>query len=378
MKNKFAVVLSTLTMLLFIVSAKAVTIQSPVPFMGMSGDIFTLSDGSMYEVGIGEFNYLYSYYPDVVVFNNTITIKDKIISVRNVSNSCSRSWIQSPRPFMGMSGDIFKLSDGSMYEVGIGEFNYLYSYYPDVIICDSNSLHVDGEKISVSRVWTTVTAIPVNHAPTGSVRINGETQQGKTLTVSNTLADVDGLGVISYQWLRAGSVISAATQTTYLLTTADVGKAISVKASYTDLKGTTENVLSSATGFVAAQAVVNHAPTGSPIGFGAGNEDTNYILTASGLLNGFSDADGDSLFVTNLTATHGKITTNSDGTWLLTPDANYSGIVQLSYGVTDNKGGSKNEVINFVLNPVIDSNDTHEGSLGADTLVGTSNDDTYK
>ena len=124
-------------------------------------------------------------------------------------------------------------------------------------------------------------------------------------------------------------------------------------------------------------AVVNHAPTGSSIGFDAGNEDANYVLTASGLLNGFSDADGDSLFVTNLTATHGKITTNSDGTWLLTPDANYSGIVQLLYGVTDNKGGSKNGVINFVLNPVIDSNDTHEGSLGADTLVGTSNDDTY-
>lgn len=60
-------------------------------------------------------------------------------------------------------------------------------------------------------------------------------------------------------------------------------------------------------------AVVNHAPTGSSIGFDAGNEDANYVLTASGLLNGFSDADGDSLFVTNLTATHGKITTNSDG-----------------------------------------------------------------
>ena len=93
MKKKFAVVFSTLTILLFIVSAKAVTIQSPVPFMGMSGGVFTLSDGSIYKVGIGEYNYLYSYYPNVVIVNNTITIKDKTISVSNVSKSCSRSSI---------------------------------------------------------------------------------------------------------------------------------------------------------------------------------------------------------------------------------------------------------------------------------------------
>ena len=65
---------------------------------------------------------------------------------------------------MGMSGDVFTLSDGSIYKVGIGEYNYLYSYYPDVIICDGNSLNVDGKTISVNRIVTTA---PVNHAPTG-------------------------------------------------------------------------------------------------------------------------------------------------------------------------------------------------------------------
>ena len=99
----------------------------------------------------------------------------------------------------------------------------------------------------------------------------------------------------------------------------------------------------------------NIAPFGSSIGLDIGNEDTNYTLTANDLLNGFSDADDDSLSITNLTATNGKITANSDGTWLLTPNANYNGAVQLSYGVIDNKGGSTNGVINFVLNPVNDS-----------------------
>ncbi|MCX7073298.1 MAG: hypothetical protein NTZ70_00560 [Methylococcales bacterium] len=38
---------------------------------------------------------------------------------------------------------------------------------------------------------------------------------------------------------------------------------------------------------------------------------------------------------------------------MLTPDANYNGTVQLSYGVIDNKGGSTNGVINFVLKSVV-------------------------
>ena len=41
-------------------------------------------------------------------------------------------------------------------------------------------------------------------APTGIVTIYGTPQVGQTLTVSNDLADADGLGVISYQWYRDG------------------------------------------------------------------------------------------------------------------------------------------------------------------------------
>ncbi len=41
-------------------------------------------------------------------------------------------------------------------------------------------------------------------APTGSVTISGTSELGQTLTVSNDLADADGLGVITYQWYRDG------------------------------------------------------------------------------------------------------------------------------------------------------------------------------
>jgi hypothetical protein len=99
----------------------------------------------------------------------------------------------------------------------------------------------------------------------------------------------------------------------------------------------------------------NNSPTGTPNGFIAGIEDTNYTINSAGLLSGFTDADGDTLSVTNLTTTHGKITSNTDGTWLLTPDKDFNGSLQLSYVVNDNKGGSVNASFNFVLNPVNDA-----------------------
>ncbi|MCE9688681.1 hypothetical protein LZP73_21300, partial [Shewanella sp. AS16] len=57
----------------------------------------------------------------------------------------------------------------------------------------------------------------VNDAPTGSVSITGTAIEDQSLTASNTLGDADGLGSISYQWLRDGSNISGATGSSYLL-----------------------------------------------------------------------------------------------------------------------------------------------------------------
>ncbi|HEY0720785.1 MAG TPA: FecR domain-containing protein, partial [Gammaproteobacteria bacterium] len=101
----------------------------------------------------------------------------------------------------------------------------------------------------------------LNALPTGAVTLDNTTPtQGDTLTVSNNLADIDGLGTISYQWQRDGVAINGATGTSYTLTQSDVGSTISVVASYTDGKGTLESVSSAVT---AAVANLNDAPTGS-------------------------------------------------------------------------------------------------------------------
>jgi len=88
----------------------------------------------------------------------------------------------------------------------------------------------------------------VNHLPTGTVSITGSAGKGQTLTASNTLADVDGLGTISYQWSADGTVIGSGTS--YTLTVNEVGKTITATAQYTDLLGTAESVSSAATATV--------------------------------------------------------------------------------------------------------------------------------
>jgi Ca2+-binding RTX toxin-like protein len=122
------------------------------------------------------------------------------------------------------------------------------------------------------------------YAPTGTVTITGTPTQNQVLTASNNLADADGLGAISYTWLRDGTAINAATQSTYTLTQADVGKKLSVKASYTDLLGAFENVVSSS---VIPVGLVNHLPTGSVTITGTAFK--GQILTVS---NNLVDTDG--------------------------------------------------------------------------------------
>ena len=121
------------------------------------------------------------------------------------------------------------------------------------------TLQASDGSLTSSTITVTPTVKAANDAPTGSVSISGTAAEDQTLTASNTLADADGLGTISYQWNRAGSAIDGATASTYTLIQADVGSAITVTASYTDDQGTAESVTSSVT---SAVANINDTPTG--------------------------------------------------------------------------------------------------------------------
>jgi uncharacterized delta-60 repeat protein len=116
----------------------------------------------------------------------------------------------------------------------------------------------DGTLTSHDAGSSTIVSITAsNDVPTGSVIISGSITQYSTLTASNTLADKDGLGNISYQWKANGVLIDGAVNNNYTLTQSEVGKAISVTATYIDGYGTVENITSASTMGVAN---VNDAP----------------------------------------------------------------------------------------------------------------------
>lgn len=85
-----------------------------------------------------------------------------------------------------------------------------------------------------------------------------------------------------------------------------------------------------------------------------GTEDTGYTISATDLLAGFTDVDGDTLAISGLTADHGTLADNGDGTWTFSPAANYNGLVGLSYNVVDGHGGSTAATQGFVLDAVAD------------------------
>lgn len=139
---------------------------------------------------------------------------------------------------------------------------------------------------------------------------------------------------------------------------------------------------------------VNDEPvlTDSQATLANGTEDTAYTVTLTQLLQGYTDADGDTLSITGLSANQGTVTDNQDGTYTISPTAQYTGTVTLSYTVTDGNSGNTSGTLGFNLNaPAIITytgdaadneltgsagNDVLNGLGGNDTLIGGSGNDT--
>ncbi|MDD5227242.1 MAG: hypothetical protein PHN45_00360 [Methylococcales bacterium] len=147
------------------------------------------------------------------------------------------------------------------------------------------AFYTDGLDKAESVVSSEVTVENVNDLPTGSVSIRGTLAKGSTLTAVNTLEDNDGLGEVTYQWLRDGKEIKDATNSTYTLALTDLNKKMSVKASYTDLQNTKESVTSAVTSPVTD--AINHTPSGTVLM--TGELKQNQVITVT---NTLVDADG--------------------------------------------------------------------------------------
>jgi hypothetical protein len=127
-----------------------------------------------------------------------------VFSTRASAQDCYESSIVSPSPFMGNNGEIFKLADGSLWEVKY-EYEYLYEYYPSVVICPSRGRLVVGEKsLNVKLVAAAPGSKKAGSNQTGEWEIfeetnlegsiSGTVQQGRIFkTTSGSIYEVTGL-----------------------------------------------------------------------------------------------------------------------------------------------------------------------------------------
>ena len=208
--------------------------------------------------------------------------------------------------------------------------------------------YTDGHGTHESVASAATSAIVnINDPPTGVVTIGGTPTEDQTLTVSNTLADADGLGAIAYQWERDGVDVAGATAPSYLLGDADVGTHISVVASYTDGHGTHETVASAATTTIVN---VDDAPVAQDGAVaGSRNSEIPGTVTATDVDNtpaqisyNLSGANGGAL--------HGAVSLGTDGHFTYTPAFNYSGPDVFHFVASDGTLSSNVGTVSVVVN----------------------------
>ena len=238
----------------------------------------------------------------------------------------------------------------------------------------------NGGLESIMPIQTTVKVIAMNDLPSGSVTITGSTNLNEILTATNTLADFDGLGAITYQWMANGTVILGATESSFRIVQDQVEKTITVQASYTDRQGTLEHVTSASTN------VVTNTINGT-----VGN-DKLVGTNVSDILNGGKGADSmkgglgsDTYYVDNRgdkvfeRKNAGTDTVYSSISFIL--GAN---IENLTLTGKSPINGTGNEINNSLLGNAgankisgLGGNDLLFGGLGKDKLTGGTGKDTF-
>ena len=144
---------------------------------------------------------------------------------------------------------------GSVANNGDGTFTYT----PDANAngSDDFTITVNDGTVDVTETISLYIS-PNNAAPTGQIGLRGIPTVGHSLTLDlSLLHDDDGVGqIISYHWLRDGLFLNDANatpgsyftndqnNTSYLLTTDDIGSILSVQIEYINGKGKTETKLS--------------------------------------------------------------------------------------------------------------------------------------
>ena len=200
-----------------------------------------------------------------------------------------------------------------------------------------------GNPESLTSDATVAVAARPNTPATGLPTISGTTQVGDTLTAdTSSIDDQDDLdnATFRYQWLADDSDIPGATDSTYTLVSADEGKTVKVRVSFTDDAGNEETLTSAATETVAVKP--NTPATGRPtIGRAAQvgetlTADTSDIDDADGLENAVFSYQWVREDLTGKTDIQGETASTYTPT-----DADEGKVVRVRVSFTDDKGNEE-------------------------------------
>lgn len=271
-------------------------------------------------------------------------------------------------------------------QIAAGQLVYTPAANANGLVGSFNFQVKDAGGLASANALISVSAVAVNDLPTGVVSVSGTGTQNQKLSATNTLADMDGLGPVGYQWQMSSdgtswSAIVGATAASLTLQESQVGKRIRAVATYTDAGGTVESIASSATATVVN---VNDAPAGLVAVAGIAKQDQT--LSAS---NTLTDADG-----MGTIAYQWQL--SSDGiTWTAISGATEStfklGASQIGktvraiasytdgHGTLESIASAATAAVASAINIVVGTAgaDTLTGTIGIDQLQGLAGSDTY-
>ena len=169
--------------------------------------------------------------------------------------------------------------------------------------------------------------------------IRGSARVGETLTAdTSAISDDEGMdnALFSYQWMAGETDIKSATESSYTLTENEQGKAVKVRASFTDDAGNPEARMSAATAEVEPRP--DTQATGAPVIMGTAR--VGEALTAD--TSGISDEDGlnDATYSYQWLADDAAIADATGSTYTLV-DADEGAIIKVRVSFTDDAGNEE-------------------------------------
>ena len=209
-----------------------------------------------------------------------------------LSSDCNRSHFDALGPLIELT-DADPNTAGFQVDLYDGENHVEVAVYPTEY-CAAGRGTRSGYGLAITRAEGSISLIRPNRPPIGfpgtgwNYFSEGGPCIGCTLSAAvSHIRDRDGMAdaIFSYQWLADDAEITGAISSSYTVATADVGKTLKVRVSFTDDRGTVETLTSSATKVVKLR---NLNPTGKPIVLGT--LEVGQTLRAD--VSGISDRNG--------------------------------------------------------------------------------------